>query len=136
MPLHYIYGLADPFSHQLRYIGQTNNLLRRYNEHIEDDNDTPKCRWIKSIQARGQQPVLVHLDTCEEYEIDELEPWWIQLYAQKRWPLTNSTFAGVQRAKRKPVIKWRSVAQAGCAVAVMAVVVIIIYLAVKILGGL
>jgi hypothetical protein len=32
--MRYIYALLDPDENQIRYIGQTDNIKRRYNNHI------------------------------------------------------------------------------------------------------
>jgi len=100
MTTRYIYGLADPFTYQIRYIGQTNNLQRRYKEHLEDCSDTKKSIWIRYLKSRGVVPGLVHLDTCTVADVDALEEWWIKLYVAKQWPLTNTIFAGVRTKRR------------------------------------
>lgn len=96
----YIYGLMDPYTFWIRYIGQSDNPKRRYKEHISDDSDTLKCQWIKALHRRGAQPILVILDECTESEVDSLERWWIKFGMEKKYSLTNSTFTGVKRARR------------------------------------
>lgn len=97
----YIYGLADPFTHQIRYVGQSNNPLRRYEEHLDDDDDTPKCDWIRELKRKRAKPTLVYLFACDAWQADSTERAYIQQFSKTPWGLTNSTFNGPRKPKSK-----------------------------------
>lgn len=54
----YIYGLHDPDTGELRYIGKANNLKKRLASHIRDSRarDTPLYMWIRKLTAQGKCP--------------------------------------------------------------------------------
>lgn len=72
--MRYIYILIDPENKNIGYVGQTNNLKRRYNTHlvkcmIESDCEyqTYKSRWLSN----------------------EKEKFWIDKMSQNGFELTN-----------------------------------------------
>lgn len=86
----YIYSLCDPETKEVRYIGKTNNVKSRYNNHITSDIKTHCCNWIKSLKNKGFLP---EINIIEEVTIDnwiEREQYWISQYKN----LTNQTIGG------------------------------------------
>lgn len=59
----YIYTLSDPISDEVRYIGITKNLKKRYREHIRESklNNRHKSTWIRSL---SELPKIDIIDTC------------------------------------------------------------------------
>lgn len=87
----FIYGLIDPVTRQIRYVGQTNDLERRYQEHVNNIEDTHKGLWIQSLREKGRIPTLVVLEGIEdETKSNYHEKWWIVLGQKQGWSLTNS----------------------------------------------
>ncbi len=44
---HYIYTLSDPNTNEVRYVGKTINIKRRYKQHLYDKRQTShKNSWI------------------------------------------------------------------------------------------
>lgn len=87
----FIYGLIDPVTRQIRYVGQTNDLERRYQEHVNNIEDTHKGLWIQSLREKGRIPTLVILEIIEdEAKSNYHEKWWIVLGQKQGWLLTNS----------------------------------------------
>lgn len=97
----YIYGLVDPITWYICYIGQSKNPQRRYVEHLEDEDDTPKCDWIRDLRRRGKKPIMVILCACDSWQADSTERAYIQQFSKTPWGLTNSTFNGPRKPKSK-----------------------------------
>lgn len=53
----YIYGLLDPVSREVRYIGMTNNPYRRLGQHLDLKEATTK-KWIKSLSREPSMKIL------------------------------------------------------------------------------
>jgi hypothetical protein len=73
----YIYGLYDPFTKKLRYVGKTNDLNKRLWTHTrsaERGQKTYKASWIRSLLKRNEKPVIdVIQETTEEtWQKDEI----------------------------------------------------------------
>lgn len=96
--MRYIYVLKDPKNNEIRYVGQTNDLKRRYNSHLsrclrEYDCEyfTHKSRWLRTILLNGFKPIIEVLETCESLEkSNEREKYWIDKMSQDGLKLTNS----------------------------------------------
>lgn len=91
-----IYGLVDPTTGQLRYVGKSTSRLRRPARHsapseLKKDN-THKGRWLKTL---SQKPAVVVIQELDDTEIlSEAERFWIQYFRQLGMPLTNLTDGG------------------------------------------
>lgn len=85
----YIYSLSHPLTNEVRYIGKTINLKRRYRQHLYDKRTTHKCNWIQSLKKEGLKPVLTIIETCDENWQDR-EKYWITQYDN----LTNFSDGG------------------------------------------
>jgi len=108
----FIYGLKDPISNKIRYVGRTNDLDRRFKEHLRVDR-TASCHkknWIASLITNGLKPELVVLKVVKDGEDPEyLEDLYLSMFKD----LTNTPWrggstgskAGSERLElRKPVI--------------------------------
>jgi hypothetical protein len=89
-----IYGLKDPFTNEIRYIGKSVNGLDRPKEHFKPCNlkgNTHKINWIKSVLNRNKRPEIVII---EEYNNSEdlfaAEAFWINYY-KLNGNITNCT---------------------------------------------
>lgn len=90
------YGILDPQSLLFVYVGQTNNLERRQNEHLmaHRERGRPKKgslqQWLKRLNRAGGTPVFITLevvDTEAASLASELE--WIQKLGEAGMPLLN-----------------------------------------------
>ena len=130
--LHYIYGLKDPITDEIRYIGQTSqSLYKRWKSHLHEANRSTKQvnrrkdNWINSLRRKGLYPLLVYLDRVEDWN------FWEKYYISKFSNLTNLTRGGFDLSKSqklyikkssKPVysldietlkvVNWKSVVEA------------------------
>lgn len=62
-----VYGLVDPDSGRIRYIGKTNDIKRRFRVHINAAKNHAKYmvhHWIRSILDSGKSPHFRVLQLC------------------------------------------------------------------------
>ena len=57
----YLYGLADPDSHDVRYVGQSKSPVDRFKFHMLEIGPHPKGDWIRELRSEGKEPVLIPL---------------------------------------------------------------------------
>lgn len=92
-----IYGLADPETLEIRYIGKTvnslKNRLKQHIKHAKNTTNSKKSTWIESI---GWSPEIVLLEeglwTHEELNAKEVS--WISSLEELRGDLLNLTPGG------------------------------------------
>jgi len=86
----YIYGLVDPETGEMRYVGKSNNPKVRYKYHLADKNTNPhKTAWIHRLSERGLKPNLVILEETTQKQWEERERYWIKRYRDEGAPLVN-----------------------------------------------
>lgn len=88
-----IYGLIDPRTNNIRYVGKTKNSLQhRLKQHLSEtpERNTHKSNWIKSLKKEDLTPIIVQLDVCDETNWVEKEQYWISVFTD----LTNLTAGG------------------------------------------
>ena len=95
----YIYGLVDPRTGLVRYIGKADIPQVRYKNHLcppETNADTKKSRWINKLLRMNIRPSLVILQVVKRSDWRDAERKWISDYRQKygRHFLTNTTAGG------------------------------------------
>lgn len=101
---HIIYGLIDPNTKELRYIGYSSNLQKRYyNHHLMSalKANTYRNHWIKSLLAKGQKAEMIVIEsypTPEELPQAEIE--MIAYYKYIGCNLTNGTAGGDGSTKK------------------------------------
>lgn len=90
-----IYGLADPRSGHLRYVGKTaRTLSARLRGHIEVRHKSfHNARWIQSLWDRGLRPDIFLIDEVQGSGSDE-ERFYIAYFKSIGCALTNATEGG------------------------------------------
>lgn len=87
----YIYALIDPRTRQIRYIGQTDDLSKRLQQHIMDKSNTPKTEWIKGLLAANMRPDIIQLAQIEDEDnAHMIEYRWVYFGRKNGWELTNT----------------------------------------------
>jgi hypothetical protein len=89
----YIYGLKDPITNEVRYVGKTiQPLNKRLSQHLwEGNNSNPyKLNWINQVKSKGCSPEIILLEVTTESEWVLREQYWISQYDR----LTNLTDGG------------------------------------------
>jgi len=93
----YIYGLKDPDTQEIRYIGKSNTPKTRYYGHLAlhvADVNLHKKRWIAKLREDGKRPELVILEKVKDEEWEDREKWWIKYGRDQGWKLTNIAEGG------------------------------------------
>lgn len=101
--MRYIYCLKDPETLEIRYVGQTSDLNRRFRTHINkslseksSEYNTHKSRWIRQILENNYLPLLDVLDECSNLEESNiLEKFYIEKFTNEGLKLTNSYISDV-----------------------------------------
>lgn len=93
-----IYGLVDPRTKAIRYIGKSSSGLSRPRRHRaarELQANTRCCTWIKSLHAAGTDyDTVVLQELRRESQLNAAERRWIQCGLALGWRLTNHTAGG------------------------------------------
>lgn len=102
-----IYGLIDPFTKELRYIGKSVSGLYRPTYHSKPYSyngqlkNTYLYRWIRKLIKNNSKPEIVVLDSCSnKQDLAELEVWNISYWKGLGCRLTNATKGGEGAAGR------------------------------------
>lgn len=93
-----IYGLFDPRTGEIRYIGKSSSGLRRPERHrhpseLAKDN-SHKARWIRVLHKDGLTYGIIVLEKTNRELLNTDETKWIALARSNQWPLTNLTDGG------------------------------------------
>lgn len=69
-----IYGLYDPDTNELRYVGKANNAAKRLKTHVfERVLNRPVNRWVNKLILQGKAPVMRVLETVPADKWEEAE---------------------------------------------------------------
>lgn len=92
----YIYSLKDPRDYQIKYIGKTIDIDKRYKQHIKNytNKKSLKNSWVSSLLQYGLQPMLEIVEICDESKWQEREQYWIKYYKELGFDLKNMTNGG------------------------------------------
>ncbi len=92
----FVYGLVDPRSLEVRYIGKTVHGLKRPREHYSElnYNNNYKSGWVKQLRKAGLRYNIVVLEFCKRETLNDQEIWWISYGKLSGWRLTNLTKGG------------------------------------------
>lgn len=91
-----IYGLADPRTGEIRYIGKTTQGMRRiYNHRAQLHKDrTHKGAWLRQLRAEGLQCKVLLLEELPAEDLCAAEMRWIAAGRKEGLALTNLTDGG------------------------------------------
>ena len=86
-----VYALVDPRDNLVRYVGMTNDIYRRFRQHISCQTDNPeKNAWIAELKKSHVMLVMKTLETVEDLAlVQEREIYWIAHYQAASMPLLN-----------------------------------------------
>lgn len=92
----YIYGLIDPRTEEIRYIGKSVRPHERTRNHInEPPSNCHRSHWLQQLKRASVEPVLVLLEHYSGgVSWQRVERWWIAFGRSQGWPLTNNTDGG------------------------------------------
>lgn len=91
-----IYKLVDPETNEIRYIGQTSNIKKRYINHLQGNKyrNTHTTNWIQSLLNKNLKPIIEIIDICNIENLDIIEQKYIKEYKEKGNNLTNHSIGG------------------------------------------
>lgn len=90
-----IYGLYDPITGDIRYVGKTAlRLSARRSGHVKDKQNTYKTWWIRSLLKKGLKPEIRVIEICAEENWVERENYWISYYKEAGFRITNQVEGG------------------------------------------
>ncbi len=97
----YIYGLVDPTSGKVRYVGKSKNPKYRLSVHMNWylSRTSAKSKWIHGLIKQHLKPSILILQEVSESESATAEAKWISLY--KNNDLVNSNDGGVGYDSKK-----------------------------------
>lgn len=91
----YIYGLKDPETRLIRYIGKSDNPHSRLFGHLKDKSNCHRVHWIQGLVAKGLKPEVVIIEEIiGDWPWQESERHWIAYGREHGWDLTNNTDGG------------------------------------------
>jgi hypothetical protein len=97
-PQFLIYGLVDPRTKLVRYVGCSSKGLVRPRAHAHPKtlakDRTHKANWIRSLLEEGYAYEIAVLASSTEEALKADEVWWIAYGRASAWPLTNLTDGG------------------------------------------
>ena len=95
MTVYNLYGLIDPRTRLIRYVGYSKDLQKRYKVHLCDTDKTHKTYWIRDLQKLGLIPELKILAVTNSIEeAQRLEVALIARIKNSGVNLVNSTNGG------------------------------------------
>lgn len=86
-----VYALIDPRDWSIHYVGMTDNVYTRFQQHIRlQSNNEQKNTWLQSLKDADVMVFMKTLETADNLE-DALqkEAYWIRHYIRLKSPLTN-----------------------------------------------
>lgn len=92
----YIYGLCEPTTGELRYIGKSVSPNNRFRRHISDVNkyNSYKDRWIRGLISENKKPSMFIIDVVNKEEWVFWERFYISYFNYLGCRLTNTTGGG------------------------------------------
>lgn len=88
----FIYGLADPTTKRIHYVGKSEYPEQRYKCHLADKpHVTSKDNrlWIRRLREKGLAPELVILEQVKRNNWQEAEQRWVTRLRRQGEPLNN-----------------------------------------------
>ena len=91
-----IYGLIDPRSQQLKYVGMTSKELSvRLDRHMREVGHCHKRSWIQGLKKVGLKPDIFEIENVDDTEWEEAERFWISYFKYIGCRLTNIADGGM-----------------------------------------
>lgn len=95
---YFIYGLCDPRTARIRYVGVTIHPDQRLREHLSKWSLKKRSRkngWLKSLLKLDLRPTMPWLEIADHWdEACEIEQFWIEKLLNQGFDLTNLTKGG------------------------------------------
>lgn len=93
-----VYGLADPRSDVVRYVGKSTSGLSRPKHHfyqsVRRADRTHKGAWLRQLATVGLKPSIKILEVVSEDALSVREVFWVKHGLAQGWPLCNHCVGG------------------------------------------
>jgi predicted GIY-YIG superfamily endonuclease len=97
--IYYIYGLYDPRTNELKYIGQAKNIQNRLKRHKKDarkyKDKYQKDAWILELRELKLQPIIREIEQTTKIKANERETYWIKYFKESNYKIFNVTDGGI-----------------------------------------
>lgn len=90
----FIYGLKDPRTGCVRYIGRTHNLKARLYHHMRSKDQTHRSNWIQLLLSLGLKPIIFEIEIVDICNYSIAEKKWIIHYRSQGASLVNCSDGG------------------------------------------
>jgi hypothetical protein len=84
----FIYAFVNELTREV-YVGQTENVERRWVEHLRDTKNSDKVALIQSLRAQGREPKPIKLEAVAGVNATERECYWTSYYESQGYKITN-----------------------------------------------
>jgi hypothetical protein len=92
---HYVYALINPRNHYPFYVGMTNSLEQRYEQHLESREGKKRASIVRELEAAGLKPVIAVLERKPNRRLAKIaEVFWIELLGSRGVPIVNKEILG------------------------------------------
>jgi hypothetical protein len=101
-PAIHIYGLVDPRTGAIRYIGQSRAPAQRLRQHLGRQDNPHLATWVAELRAARLQPLVRRLATvASQTDATTVERALIQAHHAAGAELVNITYLPRLRARRR-----------------------------------
>jgi hypothetical protein len=89
--MYVIYALTDPRDGKVHYVGMTDNVYKRFQDHIQcSGRNFDKNAWILSMREANVMVQMLELERVEDLGRARVrEAYWVNHYAELGHPLAN-----------------------------------------------
>jgi hypothetical protein len=95
----FIYGLCEPGTKNVRYVGRSSNPEKRLEQHMSQAlryDRSEKSVWLRTLIERGEKPALLLVEEMSEDDYPPFrELFWIRYFLRRGHMLTNRSGGGV-----------------------------------------
>lgn len=102
-----VYGLVDPRTGALRYVGKTIDASKRREAHMRGSGHGHRANWIKGLHRENLLPVFCVLEACSTVDAYQAEQEWISMARAWGADLTNHDDGGPGRTGAKASLETR-----------------------------
>src|SRR5260370_40672468 len=93
MATYYIYQLIDPRDQQPRYVGVTEDTIRRFSDYLQGSHSRSLSRWRDELSFLNLTPIMQELEQIEgtREEAEARERHWIRTFLAQGVTLFNKS---------------------------------------------
>lgn len=96
-----IYALCCPKTGDVRYIGQSKNIKKRFSAHLNSSTKYPVSSWVEELKKQNLFPILKIIKECPPEKLDEEEIQEIKKHKGNLLNVSNGGKMGYSDLSRK-----------------------------------